>query len=162
MPIIGSGDIATVLTDREDVTFFASGVSNSRCTDVDEYHREYMLLINQPRDRHIVYFSSLCIYTSDTMYAQHKRTMEAHVRHLFTSYTIVRIGNIDWGENPNTLINYLRSHPEAEIQNVYRHIISKDEFKYWMGLIQPGVKNEMNVPGRMVFVPDLFKNLHND
>lgn len=158
--IIGHGDLASALTDRPDVTWFASGVSNSKCTDVGEYEREVMLLINQPRDKHLVYFSSLCVYTSNTVYAAHKKVMEAHVRQLFTSYTIVRLGNIDWGTNPNTLINYLKAHPEAEIQNVYRHIVSLDEFKYWMNLIPVGARNEMNVPGRMVFVPDLVKALN--
>jgi hypothetical protein len=33
--------------------------------------------------------------------------------------------------------------------------VSLDEFKYWINLIKPGTKNEMNIPGKMWFVPDL-------
>lgn len=153
--IIGSGDIATVLTDRPDVTWFASGVSNSQCIDINEFERERVLLRNQSRERHLVYFSSLCIYYSDIMYAQHKRIMEQFVTAWQDSYTIVRLGNIAWGKNPHTLINYLRSHPDAPIQNTYRHVITLEEFKYWMNLIPVGSKNEMNIPGKMWFVPDL-------
>ena len=158
--IIGHGDIATALHDRGDVVFFASGVSNSDETKVEPYQRELKLLMVQPKDKHLVYFSSLCIYYSKTEYARHKRVMENAVRNHFNSYTIIRLGNIDWGENPHTLINYLKAHPEARIQEVTRHIISLGEFWYWMELIPVPGRNEMNIPGRMVFVPDLMKELH--
>ena len=160
MPIIGSGDIASALTDRPDVIYFASGVSNSREERPIEFEREMKLLLSQPRSIHLVYFSSLCIYYGKTEYARHKRIMESTIRNHFGAYTIIRLGNIDWGSNPNTLINYLKAHPEAEIKNVYRHIVSLDEFKYWLNFIKPGTKNEMNIPGRMVFVPDVFDLNH--
>ena len=159
MPIIGNGDLASAIIDRPDVTFMASGVSNSRCTNVDEYHRENKLLFKQPKNVHLVYFSSLCIYYTDTMYANHKRATEQMIINRFNSYTIMRIGNIDWGKNPNTLINYLRSNPDAKVQNTYRHIISLDEFKYWLNMIIVPGRDIMNVPGKMVFVPDLMNEL---
>lgn len=155
MPIIGHGDLAGVLTDHQDITWFASGVSNSKCTDVNQFEREIKLLLSQPRDKHLVYFSSLCTYNGTTEYARHKRVMEQSVKNNFGAYTIVRLGNIDWGKNPNTLINYLKANPNAAVQNVYRHIVSLDEFKYWLNFIKPGTKNEMNIPGKMWFVPDL-------
>lgn len=158
--IIGKGDIATALNDREDVIFFASGVSNSKETSPDAFQRELRLLMNQPKDKHIVYFSSLCIYYAKTEYARHKRIMENTIRNHWPGYTIVRIGNIEWGSNPHTLINYLKANPEARVQNVNRHIISLGEFWYWMDLIPVPGKNEMNIPGRMVYVPDLMKELH--
>jgi hypothetical protein len=37
--IIGKGSIAKVLKDRNDLLFFASGVSNSSCIDEKEYDR---------------------------------------------------------------------------------------------------------------------------
>lgn len=158
--IIGRGDISKALVDRDDVTWFASGVSNSRETSPKAYQREMELLFRMPRDRHLVYFSSLCIYYGQNEYARHKRIMEQTIRNHFPGYTIVRIGNIDWGENPNTLINYLRAHPMADVKPVYRHILSQEEFKYWMGLIPVPGKNEMNIPGDRVWVPDLFRSLH--
>lgn len=159
--IIGHGDIASVLTDQEHITFFASGVSNSKETNPEPYQRELKLLMSQPRDKHLVYFSSLCVYYGKNEYARHKRIMENTIRNHFQGYTIVRLGNIEWGKNPHTLINYLRAHPQATIHHTYRHIVSLDEFKYWMALIPVPGKNEMNIPGRMVYVPDLFNEIHN-
>ena len=161
MPIIGKGDIASVLPALEDVIFFASGVSNSRETKVEPFQRELKLLLEQPKDKHLVYFSSLCVYYGKNEYARHKRIMEGAVRNNFTSYTIVRLGNIDWGVNPNTLINYLRNHIGAKVEPVYRHIVTLSEFLYWIKLIKPGIRNEMNIPGTMIYVPTLFKEIHN-
>lgn len=157
--IIGTGDIAGALIDRPDVTFFASGVSNSSCTDIDKFQREIDLLMDQRRSTHLVYFSSLCIYWSDTEYADHKRYMEWLIKQHFPAYTIVRLGNISWGSNPNTLINYMRSHLNAPIRACYRHIIDKNEFQYWMRLIPVGKASEMNIPGKMWFVPELVEKI---
>jgi hypothetical protein len=159
MAIIGHGDLASVLTDREDITFFASGVSDSQCTDLNEFKREVDLLLRISHHQHLVYFSTLSIYYGHSRYVIHKKRMEYLVSELFKSYTIIRIGNISWGKNPNTLINYLKAHPEAPIQQVYRHIVDKDEFLYWVNLIKPGTRDIMNVPGRMVWVPYLVKDI---
>lgn len=158
--VIGHGDIAQVLPDREGVIFFASGVSNSKERKAEPYEREMRLLFAQDKDKHLVYFSSLCIYDGNSEYARHKRVMENAIRNHWKSYTIVRLGNIEWGTNPNTLLNYFRAHPEAHARQVWRHIVSLQEFLYWISLIQVGVKNEMNIPGRMVWVPDLKKELN--
>src|SRR4029077_11085960 len=107
--IIGDGDIASALTDREDRLYFASGVSNSQEKRRSEYEREKKLLLSQDRHRHLVYFSSLSIFYTDTLYAQHKRRMESIIRKRFPHYTIVRLGNITWGTNPHTIINYFRA-----------------------------------------------------
>jgi hypothetical protein len=158
--IIGTGDIASVITDMEDITFFASGVSDSKCTDPAKFKREVDLLKKMPRHQHLVYFSTLSIYYNCNPYVAHKKRMEQLVKDLFNTFTIVRIGNIRWGNNPNTLINYLIEHPKADIQQVWRHIVDKDEFKYWINLIKPGESTEMNIPGQMVWVPFLFKTIH--
>lgn len=154
--IIGSGDIASVLKglDREDVIYFASGVSNSRCEDVKEFEREASLMRSMPKNIHLVYISTLAIYYGDSMYVDHKRYMENMVRS-FESYTIIRIGNITWGKNPNTLINYLRAHPGAKIQPVYRYLVSLPEFLHWVEMAPIGQKAEMNITGKMVWVPEL-------
>lgn len=158
--IIGNGDIASVIIDKENITFFASGVSNSRETDNLKFLRESALLGRQDKNRHLVYFSSLSIYYSDTPYTRHKKIMEDLVsKSLFKSYTIIRLGNISWGKNPNTLINYLKAHPEAEIQKVYRHIVGKDEFQYWLSMIRVGEKDIMNVPGIRWWVPYLVDEI---
>lgn len=152
--IVGDGDIAKVLPKDPDLLFFASGVSNSQCDDEREYQREIDLLYRQPDDAHIVYFSSLAVFYSDTRYARHKRLMETIIKEHFAKYTIIRIGNIDWGTNPHTLINYLKAHPEAEIREEYRYIVDKKEFLHWISLI-PDWSVEMNIPGRMLKVKEV-------
>lgn len=155
--IIGNGDLAGVLPDRDDLMFFASGVSNSQEARESEYQREANLLLDQHRGSHIVYFSSLAVFTSNTRYAQHKRDMESMVKLNFPNYTIIRLGNIDWGTNPHTLINYLRAHPDAEIRNEWRYIIDIDEFLHWIDLI-PEWSCEMNCPGRMMKVAEIVRD----
>lgn len=152
--VIGSGDIASVLPERTDLLFFASGVSNSQETHETEYQREIDLLLEQPKDAHIVYFGSLSIFYANTRYARHKRLVEALVKARFKTHTIIRIGNIDWGKNPNTLINYLRAHPEAEIRNEWRYIVNREEFLYWLYLI-PEWSCEMNIPGRRLKIQEI-------
>jgi UDP-2-acetamido-2,6-beta-L-arabino-hexul-4-ose reductase len=154
MSIVGDGDIAEVLPKRNDLLFFASGVSNSLCTDEKEYDREVRLLLSQDDRAHVVYFSSLAVLYSDTRYFCHKRYMEALIRESFPVYTLVRIGNITWGNNPRTLINYLRAHPTAEIRDEYRYIVDKDEFLYWVNLI-PEWSCEMNIPGQRMKIKEV-------
>ncbi len=149
--IIGNGDIASVLKNREDRVYFASGVSNSHETRRSEYEREKTLLLVQNTHRHLVYFSSLSVFYSDTLYAQHKLRMERLVRQYFKKYTILRIGNIAWGKNPDTFINnfknLLEKGKKPQIWPVVRYIVSKEEFLYWIDLI-PNWSCEMNIPGR--------------
>lgn len=154
--IIGDGDIAGVLPKSNNLLFFASGVSNSRETDQKAYERERELLMAQDKLAHIVYFSSLAIFYSDTLYTRHKRLMERVVKANFAHSTIIRLGNITWGTNPHTLINYLKAHPKAEIRDEYRYVIEKPEFLHWIGLI-PDWSCEINCPGRMMKVKDIVK-----
>jgi len=125
--IIGNGDIAGVLPDRNDLLFFAAGISNSQETRESEYERERHVLLEQDKKKHIVYFSSLATFSGDTRYTKHKKIMELLVKTYFENYTIIRLGNITWGKNPNTLINYLKAHPDAEIKDEYRYVCDKEE-----------------------------------
>lgn len=152
--VIGDGDIAGILPDRDDLVFFASGVSNSQETRESEYRREVALLSRQPRNKRLVYFSSLAVFWSTSRYADHKRAMEATVKKYSKFYCIIRLGNIDWGTNPNTLINYLKAHPEAEIRDEYRFIISKEELLFWINQIPPW-NVEMDCPGKMMTVKEI-------
>lgn len=156
--ILGHGDIASVLPEREDLLFFASGVSNSLEIDEAEYKRELDFLLEQPRDAHLVYFSSLAIFYGSNRYVAHKRWMETTIKQEFPKHTIVRIGNIDWGINPHTLINFLKdkilNDRRYEIENTYRYVVNKDEFLYWINLI-PDFSCEMNIPGRRLKVQQI-------
>jgi len=160
MAIVGNGDIASALKDKPDFLYFASGVSNSLETREEEYKKEKDLLFSQNVYDHIVYFSSLSIFYKVSRYTQHKLEMEDIIKTRFEHYTIMRLGNISWGKNPNTLINHLRNEYKSgrplEIQDVYRYIIDKDEFLHWVDLI-PNWNCEMNCPGRRLKVKDIVK-----
>lgn len=156
MPIIGSGDLGSILPDRDDLLFFASGVSDSSCTDEEQYQREIDLLLEQPRASHLVYFSSLGVLDGNSRYYRHKRDMEVMVKTNFPKNTIIRLGNISFGDNPNTLINYLRAHPEAEIKDEYRYICSKDELLYWINKIPPW-NCELSIIGNRMKVRDVYE-----
>jgi UDP-2-acetamido-2,6-beta-L-arabino-hexul-4-ose reductase len=152
--VIGTGDIARVLPLHSNLLFFASGVSDSQCTDEKEYDREVRLLMEQDSRAHIVYFSSLAVMWSDTRYFRHKKYMETLLRENFSNWTIIRLGNIDFGSNPRTLINYLRAHPEAEVRDEWRYICSKEELLHWIDLI-PSFNVELNIPGQRMKVVDI-------
>ena len=87
--IIGKGSIASILTDRDDLVFFASGVSNSARKDEKEYEREFNLLKTVPTDQHVVYFSNLGIYYKNDRYTQHKIDVEEYIRNNYKNYTEV-------------------------------------------------------------------------
>lgn len=157
--IIGAGNIAKALTDRDDVLFFASGVSDSTCKDESVFQRERDLLAAMPKDKHIVYFSSLGIYRWTNPYIEHKKRMEGLIK-TFDSYTIVRLEVIEWGTNPNTIINFfkrqIKEKKDIVIQDTYRGIISLFEFKYWMSYLVPTGKNEINITGKLYSVNAIF------
>jgi len=167
--IIGKGDIASILKDRDDWLFFASGVSNSQEIKESEYTREKELLnqvflqtvplLTQSKDRKIVYFSSLAAFYVDSRYYRHKREMEELVK-TFPSYAIVRIGNILWGKNPHTLINSMKERVKngepLEIRDEYRYVVDKEEFLYWVGVI-PEWNVELSIPGRRMKIREIVK-----
>lgn len=161
--IIGKGSVASVLEDRDDLVFFASGVSNSSCTDEKEYEREFNLLKTVPTDKHVVYFSNLGIYYKQDRYTQHKRDIEEYIRNNYKTYTIVRIEVCEWVKTPNTILNVFKRQLaegiEPTIQNTTRYVLSLEEFKYWISLIQSGVRNEMNILGRKLTIAQIVEEI---
>lgn len=145
---------------NDDLLFFASGVSNSACNDEDEYRREVELLMDQDKKNHIVYFSSLAMFYSDTRYTRHKRDMEEMVKINFPDYCIVRLGNITWGDNPHTIINYFKAQNAAghkpELKNELRYVVDAEEFLHWIDMIPPW-NCEMNIPGQTLSVEQIWK-----
>lgn len=161
--IIGKGSVASVLEDRDDLVFFASGVSNSSCTDEKEYEREFNLLKTVPTDKHVVYFSNLGIYYKQDRYTQHKRDVEEYIRNNYKSYTIVRIEVCEWVKTPNTILNVFKRQLaegiEPKIQDTTRYVLSLDEFLYWVKMIQSGVRNEMNILGRKLTIAQIVDEI---
>lgn len=164
--IIGNGSVAQALIDREDLTFFASGVSNSSCVDEKEFEKELNLIKTIHPDVHIVYFSNLGVYYKDDRYTQHKRDMEEYIRNTYKTYTIVRIEVCEWVKTPNTILNFFKSQLkkgiEPQIQDTTRYVLSLEEFQYWINMIKSGIRNEMNILGRKLTIKQILEEIkHN-
>jgi hypothetical protein len=161
--IIGKGSVARVLEDRDDLVFFASGVSNSSCKDEKEYQREFDLLKTVPTDQHIVYFSNLGIYYKEDRYTQHKQEIEEYIRNNYKSYTIVRIEVCEWVTTPHTILNFFKTQLsqgiEPVIQDTTRYVLSLEEFLFWVRMIKSGVRNEMNILGRKMTIAEIVEDI---
>lgn len=147
--IEGAGDIASILKLREGALFFASGVSNSQCTDEEQFKREKHLLLSQPKDLCIFYFSTISIYTKDSPYTTHKKAMEQIIRSNWNHYNILRLGNITFGKNPNTFINYVRARKAAGepyiLLDDWRWVIDEEGLLLLTNNLPLKGQNEMNV-----------------
>ena len=141
--IIGNGLIANLFreNDRENVVFFASGVSNSLETEKSAFLREENLLrkhLTENPEKIFIYFSTCSIYDSSkngSLYVNHKLKMERLVEDLAPKYLILRVSNaVGKGGNPNLLMNYLVNafHQEKEITVhtlATRNLIDADDVK---------------------------------
>jgi hypothetical protein len=159
--IIGNGDIASILNDRKGAIFFTAGVSNSGCTDDAEYERELLLLLKQPTDKCLFYFSSIASLTDQSKkYYQHKQFMEGIIFLRFPNFNIIRLGNIDWGKNPNTFLNFLRNKIKngepVDIKDEYRYMISKEQLLLLTDNLPLTGQNTINAFGYMKKVKDLI------
>ena len=161
--IVGKGDIASVLNDREGTIFFASGVSNSNETRDSEFMREIELLDKQDRTKCLFYFSSISVddiqKIGSNKYLQHKLRMELLVKSNFENYNIIRIGNITWGSNPNTFINYIKNKKSkgesVQIKDEYKYIIDKDQLVMLTDNLPLVGQNTISVFGKMAKVAEL-------
>lgn len=159
--IVGRGDIASVLNDRDGAIFFVSGVSNSNETRESEFMREIELLDKQDKTKCIFYFSSIAIddMSKNSQYLQHKRNMELLVKSNFKNYNIIRIGNITWGSNPNTFINYIKNKKSkgesVQIKDEYKYIIDKDQLVMLTDNLPLVGQNTICVFGKMAKVAEL-------
>lgn len=141
--IIGNGLIASLFkdSDREDVVFFASGVSNSLETNPAQFLREENLIIKtieENPEKTFIYFSTCSIYDSSKTgsdYVLHKLKMEQIIKNTVEKYVILRVSNaVGKGGNPNLLMNYLvRSAHSGETVSVHtkatRNLIDAEDVK---------------------------------
>ena len=141
--IVGNGLIANLFreNDRENVVFFASGVSNSLETNKSAFQREENLIrktIKENLNKIFIYFSTCSIYDSSkngSSYVNHKLKMEQIVEELANQFLILRVSNaVGKGGNPNLLMNYLVNafHQEKEITVhtlATRNLIDADDIK---------------------------------
>lgn len=158
--IIGTGDIASILEDRQGAIFFAAGVSNSGCVDEFEYMREMALLRKQDTSKCIFYFSSINADVKNTKYFQFKRQFEYYIKAHFENYNIIRIGNIDFGKNPNTFLNFLRNkianNEEVKILDEYRYMIDAKTLNILCQSLPLTGQNTINAFSYMAKVKDLI------
>jgi hypothetical protein len=162
--IIGRGDIASILNDREGAIFFVSGVSNSLEKRESEYEREYKLLSEQDKTKCIFYISSITIDNKEkfeiSRYLQHKKQMEDYIKSSFKNYNIIRIGNISWGSNPNTFLNYIKSKVKNNepffVSDEYKFMINEKQLLSLTDNLPIDSQNQISVFGQMVKVKDLI------
>lgn len=154
--ICGSGDIAKVLNDRKEFLFFAAGVSNSSETNDQRYLLESKILVSDISIANelglsLIYFSSISVYFSTTRYTKHKQEMELLIKAACNNYTIIRIGNILWGSNPNTFINYIRNKQAkgepVQIRDEWKYLISKEQLLFITDNLPLTGRNEISVFG---------------
>ncbi len=141
--IVGNGLIASLFNenDRDDVVFFASGVSNSLENRVEEFQREETLIretFEHNPEKIFIYFSTCSIYDSsktESDYVLHKLKMEQLIKNNCKNYLILRVSNaVGNGGNPNLLMNYLiRSAFADETINVHtkatRNLIDAEDIR---------------------------------
>jgi hypothetical protein len=161
--IVGKGDIASILNDREGAIFFASGVSKSTETNESEFLREIELLDKQDKTKCLFYFSSITLDDMSKIgnqYLAHKRRMELLVKSNFKNYNIIRIGNISWGSNPNTFINYIKNKIKngepVEIKDEFKYLIDKEQLLLLTDNLPLVGQNTISVFGRMAKVNELI------
>ena len=125
--IIGNGLIASLFkeTDREDVVFFASGVSNSLETRSEEFLREENLIkktIQENPEKIFVYFSTCSVYDSSktgSNYVLHKLKMEQLIKESVEHYLILRVSNAVGSEGIGNEVILHVGHPSvAEFYNI--------------------------------------------
>jgi len=157
--IIGNGFMANGFRnmDRDDIIVFASGVSNSKLTDKEQFQREEHILTKALSDngskRTIIYFSTYSIndpsVASET-YISHKKAMETYIQSSASRYLILRTSNIiGRSYNPFTITNYLYNKIAAGEQfelwiNAYRNLLDIEHlYRMVEQLLKEGIVNEM-------------------
>jgi hypothetical protein len=163
--IIGRGVVASIIKDKPGYIYFACGFSNrEKLTEEIKNSEKDKVLNYENTDDMFVYFSGLNIYFApETEYTKFKVEMENLIKNKFKNYCILRFGAVTWGDNPNTLVNFLKNkiinNEELVIQNVYRYINDKEDLSHWISMIPDSGKHEMNVTGRRVKVTDLVEEI---
>ena len=140
--VLGNGMIANKFikyeSDKKKI-IFASGVSNSKNTNKDDFLRELSLLdetIETNPDKSIIYFSTCSIYDRDlkkSPYILHKISLENVIKQKAKKFLIFRVSNVAGvSNNPYTILNYfifniLQKKPFIIWKNASRNIIDIDD-----------------------------------
>lgn len=127
--IIGNGLLANAIKDcdRDDVLFIAAGVSDSKCTDEEQFRREKELVasvVQKYGDKLVVFFSTFSIndpVMKNNAYVATKLQLENYVMQHCGRCLIIRVSNlVGAGGNPKTVFNYF-----------INQIITGNRFSLW-------------------------------
>jgi nucleoside-diphosphate-sugar epimerase len=145
--VVGNGMMAQrflSFKSDENVLIFASGVSNSKETNIENFEREKRVIfeaIAKSTTKKFVYFSTCSIYDpseKDSLYVKHKLECEQIIKENCKDYLIFRVSNVvGKTENKNTIISYLVS----KIKN-------KEPFQLWKN----SVRNIIDIDDLLPFV----------
>ena len=140
--VVGTGMIGKRFASYQNndaFVIFASGVSNSKNTDNDDYQREKELLrstiIKNP-GKTLVYFSTCGIYDPDeqkSKYVIHKKELEELISEKCNQFQIFRVSNlVGKSGNPNTVLNFFIHHIRNKINfdlwcNASRNLLDIDD-----------------------------------
>jgi UDP-2-acetamido-2,6-beta-L-arabino-hexul-4-ose reductase len=153
--VIGNGLLGNIFSldgsKYDDFLIFASGVSDSKNTDINSSKREEDL-INKTLLENIgltfVYFSSILVDTINNDYYKHKLKMEELVKLKAEKYIIFRIPQIVGHlGNQNNLFNHLVNNVKTNITNIVylnveRSIVDVDDLKLIVDYCKDKVVNE--------------------
>lgn len=177
--VIGNGLIGkafSAYSNNDDVCIFASGVSNSKTQNSDQFQREIDLVkSNLDFNGLFVYFSTSSIddpTLKDSKYIAHKLKIEALIKSQAPYFFIIRLPNvIGESENKNTLINFFKNSiitktPFSLQKNARRYLIHIDKL---FQIIDNTISNNNNfnivanlVCSKSVSVIDIVSNLEKD
>jgi len=157
--VIGQGLLAKAFSsykDIEGVLIFASGVSNSKENDLAMFEREHAMLSSYSNtDLKLIYFSTISVVDEslkESLYVQHKLSMEKYIVENFKNFIIFRLPNVV-GHTPNkhTFFNSIKESILTKqrvkvLSNATRYLIDIDDLtEYLPEIIEKENKRIINV-----------------
>jgi nucleoside-diphosphate-sugar epimerase len=157
--VIGQGLLAKAFNrykDSSKVIIFASGVSNSRENDLAMFEREHAMLSSYSNtDLKLIYFSTISVVDEslkESLYVQHKLSMEKYIAENFKNYIVFRLPNvIGHTTNKHTFFNSIResiltNQRVKVLSNATRYLIDVDDLtEYLPQLIEEENRKVINV-----------------
>jgi len=157
--VVGNGLLANCFEsfkDNNDILIYASGVSNSKEINDNEFVREKTLLMYNLKkySKHkFIYFSTTSVYDmclKDSKYVKHKLDMEKNIIENSNNYIIFRLPIIaSKSNNPYTLLNnfynkIIKNEIIEILNNATRYIIDIDDvYQSICKFIKINTKNEI-------------------
>jgi dTDP-4-dehydrorhamnose reductase len=173
--VIGNGLIGCIFssfTKNDEIIIFASGVSNSKESNKNEFDREEKLLkttISENPEKKIIYFSTVFIENVKNMYYEHKKNIEEYIKNNCENYLIIRLPQVvGYLGNNNNLFNFLKQKiKNCEVLNIdslaIRSLIDIDDvYKITKTLITEESNQIINIKGiEDIYVSEIVDEMYN-